>query len=88
MTFVEVPSGGTPADASLTVKGIVELATTAETTTGTDAVRAVTPAGVKAVMDAHIASELGGMKIVKITQAAYTALGAGRSATTIYFIVG
>lgn len=38
--------------ASTTAKGIVELATTAETTTGTDATRAVTPAGVKAVVDA------------------------------------
>lgn len=35
-----------PADATETVKGIVELATAAETTTGTDSVRAVTPAGV------------------------------------------
>jgi len=33
------------ADASTTVKGKVELATTAETTTGTDATRAVTPDG-------------------------------------------
>jgi hypothetical protein len=44
------PSGGAP-DASTTVKGIVELATSAETTTGTDTVRATTPAGVKAVAD-------------------------------------
>lgn len=35
--------------ASTTASGIVELATTAETTTGTDAVRAVTPAGLMAV---------------------------------------
>jgi hypothetical protein len=34
-----------PAAASTTVSGIVELATDAETQTGTDAVRAVTPAG-------------------------------------------
>ena len=34
-------------DASATNKGIVELATTAETTTGTDAARAVTPDGLK-----------------------------------------
>lgn len=34
----------TPRDASATQTGIVELATTAETTTGTDAARAVTPA--------------------------------------------
>lgn len=36
------------ADASETVKGIVELATSAEVATGTDAVRAVTPAGLRA----------------------------------------
>jgi len=35
-------------DASETVKGIVELATTAEATTGTDTARAVTPAGLAA----------------------------------------
>ena len=34
-------------DASVTNKGIVELATTAETTTGTDTARAVTPDGLK-----------------------------------------
>lgn len=37
--------------ASTTVQGKVELATTAETTTGTDTTRAVTAAGVKAVAD-------------------------------------
>lgn len=42
-------SAGTPADASTTVKGIVELATTAEAQSGTDTVRAVTPAGLAAV---------------------------------------
>lgn len=35
-------------DASTTVKGVVELATSAETIAGTDAVRAVTPAGLAA----------------------------------------
>lgn len=40
---------GTVADSSTTVKGIVELATSGETTTGTDTVRAVTPAGLAAV---------------------------------------
>lgn len=35
----------TPPDASETVKGIVELATNAETTTGTDTTRAITAAG-------------------------------------------
>lgn len=39
---------GAEPDASETVKGIVELATTAEATTGTDTTRAVTPAGLAA----------------------------------------
>lgn len=46
-------SAATP-DASETVKGLVELATTAETTAGTDTVRAVTPAGAKAALDARV----------------------------------
>lgn len=41
-------SAGTVPDASATVKGIVELATTAEVNTGTDTVRAITPAGLEA----------------------------------------
>lgn len=41
-------------DASVTVKGIVELATTAETSAGTDAVRAVTPAGLDAALTANV----------------------------------
>lgn len=43
-------------DASTTVKGKIEIATNTETTTGTDAVRAVTPAGVKAAIDDRVAS--------------------------------
>lgn len=43
-------------DSSTTAKGLVELATTAETTTGTDTARAVTPAGVKAVADTKAAA--------------------------------
>ena len=39
--------GSTPADASETVKGILELATLAEVATGTDTTRAVTAAGVR-----------------------------------------
>lgn len=39
-------SGSTP-DASVTVKGKIEIATLAEVTTGTDALRAVTPEGVR-----------------------------------------
>lgn len=41
--------GATVPDASMTIKGIVELATHAEVTTGTDDVRAVTPAGLHAL---------------------------------------
>jgi hypothetical protein len=46
-------------DASDTVKGIVELATTAEMATGTDTVRAATPAGVRAERIALKAEILG-----------------------------
>lgn len=56
-----IPAGVTVAladlgvvDASATVKGVVELATSAECTTGTDTVRAVTPAGLKAVADTKL----------------------------------
>lgn len=53
------PIPAPPPAASDTVAGVVELATTTETTTGTDSVRAVTPAGVKAAMDAVRSSILG-----------------------------
>ena len=49
-TYISNLSGtntGDEPDASTTTKGIVELATTAETTTGTDTSRAVTPDGLK-----------------------------------------
>lgn len=48
-----VPAEGLP-EATTSVAGIVELATTAETTTGTSATLAVTPAGVKAVADTKL----------------------------------
>ncbi len=48
-----------PADASTTVKGIIEIATLAEVGTGTDAVRAVTPQGVKQETDAVRTAILG-----------------------------
>jgi hypothetical protein len=128
------------AAATETASGIVELATTAEATTGTDAVRAVTPAGLKAHTDsigtnANTASALvrrsatgsitvsavtsttsavtsapvgandvarkteldaklgivsgsGLTDATKVTQAAYDALGAGRPAGRVYFVVG
>jgi len=53
------PSGGAPADASETVKGIVELATLSEVSDGTDAARAVTAAGVRQERTALKAEILG-----------------------------
>ena len=44
-------------DASTTIKGVVELATPEETVTGEDAVRATTPAGVKAALDEKTLSD-------------------------------
>lgn len=46
-------------DATTTTSGKVELATTGETTTGTDTTRAVTAAGVQAAIDALVASAPG-----------------------------
>ena len=45
-------------NASTTIKGVVELATPEETVTGEDAVRATTPAGVKAALDAKTLSDM------------------------------
>ena len=49
--------GGDVADASETVKGKVELADNTETETGTDAVRAVTPAGLKHTLSSRVHKE-------------------------------
>jgi hypothetical protein len=49
----DLGEAGSPPDASTTVKGIVELATNAETIAGTDTVRASTPAGVVAAITAN-----------------------------------
>ena len=43
----DLGGGGSPPDASTTTKGIIEIATLAEVTAGTDTVRAVTPEGVR-----------------------------------------
>ena len=47
---VKAAATGAPPDATETTKGVVELATNAEATTGVDTVRAVTPAGVAAAI--------------------------------------
>lgn len=58
-----------PPAATTTAQGVVELATTAEATTGTDTARAVTPAGLKAVADtkaaathSHAISDVSGLQ--------------------------
>jgi hypothetical protein len=48
--WVNLPAGDPSLQATTTVSGIVELATVAEAEAGTDAVRAVTPAGLKAAI--------------------------------------
>jgi hypothetical protein len=89
----KVPSGAGVGAATETTSGIVELATTAEATTGTDTTRAVTPAGVKAVADTkaatshtHTAANISdstttGRSVLTAasTTAARTAIGAGTS---------
>lgn len=52
-------NGKIPGAASTTVQGIIEIATLAEVGTGTDAVRAVTPQGVKQETDAVKTAILG-----------------------------
>lgn len=51
---------GNTVAASTTAAGVVELATSAETITGTDTVRAVTPAGFKAGLDENRVTSVGG----------------------------
>lgn len=77
--------------------GIVELATTAETTTGTDTARAVTPAGVKAVADTkaalahtHAAGDItsGTFAAARLPAAATGAAGAIAIATTAEITAG
>lgn len=52
-------SSSSPPSASTTVQGIIEIATLAEVATGTDSIRAVTPAGVRQERDAIKAEILG-----------------------------
>ena len=52
LALVSGTNTGDEPDATTTTAGIVELATTAEATAGTDTSRAVTPAGVAAAIDA------------------------------------
>jgi hypothetical protein len=75
------------ADASTTAKGIVELATTTEATTGTDTARAVTPAGLKAATDA--VSATSSASVAPLTAAAgYTGTLRGAWAGSTAYAVG
>jgi hypothetical protein len=58
--------------ASETATGVVELATVAEATTGTDTSRAVTPAGVAAALATLPAASVGNVKHAKIQSGFYT----------------
>ena len=75
-----VSVGGTPADASETVKGIVELATAAETQAGTDGTRAVHPAGLKTALDLKLnlaGGTLTGPLVTRQVTSVETAITAG-----------
>lgn len=56
--------GGATPDATTTVKGKVELATVAEAAAGTDATRAVTPAGLSAAVAAQVTVAVSNLKDV------------------------
>lgn len=74
-----------PSAASDIVAGVVELATVAETVTGTDAIRAVTPAGVAAVTSNKVTGA-GITNIRSLTQTQFNALTP--DASTLYLITG
>jgi len=57
---ITAAGGGATPSASETVAGIIELATVLEATTGTDGTRAITPATLKAVLDAGVGAVTSG----------------------------
>ncbi|NTU49418.1 MAG: hypothetical protein HGA87_00730 [Desulfobulbaceae bacterium] len=70
-------------DASATVSGKVELATSAETITGTDTGRAVTPAGAKAATDAAISAKLDSSSVLHVGTAVASTSGTSIDFTDI-----
>lgn len=64
-----------PPAATTTTQGVVELATNAETVTGTDTVRATTPAGVRAALNGEIAPVR--IRIPTTTDASLSSTGHG-----------
>ena len=71
LTFNETGFLNPPATSS--VAGVVELATDAETSTGTDAIRAVTPAGLKAAINARFGSNAASAFVRTLLDAATAA---------------
>ena len=66
-----VATGSPVVDATEIAKGIVELATAAETAAGTDNTRAVHPAGLKATLDAHLTPGTSTPPVTPATGATY-----------------
>lgn len=56
-SFVLSQINNTYQDATVSVKGVVELATNSETSTGTDTTRAVTPAGLASVLTNYVTTD-------------------------------
>jgi hypothetical protein len=79
MDALDARYSGVVPDASTTVKGIVELATDAETVTGSDTVRATTPAGVAAAIAGIVA---GGSIDASTTAKGIVELATDAEATT------
>ena len=72
------------ADATESEKGVVKLATLAEVTTGTDTVKAVTPAGAKkAAQDHHPNGAITSGTYTKVTVDSRGHIGAGSNPTTL-----
>ena len=72
-------------DASTSVKGIVELATDAETITGTDDVRAVTPTALAAALNDSGVREAMGIPFAQAAGIATTSGTSGGSSSVVYW---
>ena len=71
--------------ATETTRGSLEIATQAETDTGVDNIRAVTPAKLKGALATYVSSDTSIVKLWSGTQAQYDAI-ATKDPSTLYFI--
>lgn len=71
--------------ATETDRGSLEIATQAETNTGEDNIRAITPAKLKGALATYVSSDTSILKIWSGTQAQYDAISP-KVDTTLYFI--